>query len=83
MIMALVAWCGDIEDGQEVMDRFRGLAEPIADMVQEMPYPEIYGPEDEEIDRWLWLGRCGPTASIHPPQRQSSAISKTRTHRCG
>jgi FAD/FMN-containing dehydrogenase len=48
VIMALVAWCGDIDEGQKVMDLFRGLAQPIADMVQEMPYPEIYGPEDEE-----------------------------------
>jgi len=48
VIMALVAWCGEIEEGQKVMGRFRALASPIADMVQEMPYPEIYGPEDEE-----------------------------------
>ena len=59
VIMALVAWCGDIDEGQKVMDRFRGLAQPIADMVQEMPYPEIYGPEDEEyrplaVARTLW-----------------------------
>jgi FAD/FMN-containing dehydrogenase len=59
VIMALVAWCGDIDEGQKVMDRFRNLAQPIADMVQEMPYPEIYGPEDEEyrplaVARTLW-----------------------------
>ena len=59
VIMALVAWCGDIDEGQKVMDRFRRLAQPIADMVQEMPYPEIYGPEDEEyrplaVARTLW-----------------------------
>jgi FAD/FMN-containing dehydrogenase len=48
VIMALVAWCGEIDEGQKVMDRFRAIAQPIADMVQEMPYPEIYGPEDEE-----------------------------------
>ncbi len=59
VIMALVAWCGDLEEGQKVVDRFRGLARPIADMVQEMPYPEIYGPEDEEyrplaVARTLW-----------------------------
>jgi FAD/FMN-containing dehydrogenase len=59
VIMALVAWCGDIDEGQKVMDRFRSLAQPIADMVQEMPYPEIYGPEDEEyrplaVARTLW-----------------------------
>ncbi|HYJ23465.1 MAG TPA: FAD-dependent oxidoreductase, partial [Acidimicrobiia bacterium] len=59
VIMALVAWCGDIDEGQKVADRFRQLAQPIADMVQEMPYPEIYGPEDEEyrplaVARTLW-----------------------------
>jgi FAD/FMN-containing dehydrogenase len=59
VIMALVAWCGDIDEGQKMMDRFRNLAQPIADMVQEMPYPEIYGPEDEEyrplaVARTLW-----------------------------
>ena len=59
VIMALVAWCGDLGEGQKLMDRFRDLAQPIADMVQEMPYPEIYGPEDEEyrplaVARTLW-----------------------------
>jgi FAD/FMN-containing dehydrogenase len=59
VIMALVAWCGDIDEGQKVMDRFRAIAQPIADMVQEMPYPEIYGPEDEEyrplaVARTMW-----------------------------
>lgn len=59
VIMALVAWCGDIDEGHKVMDRFRSLAQPIADMVQEMPYPEIYGPEDEEyrplaVARTMW-----------------------------
>jgi FAD/FMN-containing dehydrogenase len=59
VIMALVAWCGDIDEGHKVMGRFRGLAQPIADMVQEMPYPEIYGPEDEEyrplaVARTMW-----------------------------
>ena len=59
VIMALVAWCGDVVEGQKVMDRFRALAQPIADMVQEMPYPEIYGPEDEEyrplaVARTMW-----------------------------
>ncbi|MGH8914725.1 MAG: FAD-binding oxidoreductase, partial [Acidimicrobiia bacterium] len=48
VIMALVTWCGDIEEGKNVMDRFRALAPPIADMVQEMPYAQIYPAEDEE-----------------------------------
>ena len=68
VIMALVAWCGDIDEGQKVMDRFRRLAQPIADMVQEMPYPEIYGPEDEEyrplaVARTLWADRFDQTTA--------------------
>jgi FAD/FMN-containing dehydrogenase len=68
VIMALVAWCGDIDEGQKVMDRFRRLAQPIADMVQEIPYPEIYGPEDEEyrplaVARTLWADRFDQTTA--------------------
>ncbi|MGH8914756.1 MAG: BBE domain-containing protein, partial [Acidimicrobiia bacterium] len=42
-----------------VMDRFRALAPPIADMVQEMPYAQIYPAEDEEyrpmaVARTMW-----------------------------
>jgi FAD/FMN-containing dehydrogenase len=65
VIMALVAWCGDIDEGEKVMDRLRGLAQPIADMVQVMPYPEIYGPEDEEY-RPLAVARTFWADSFHP-----------------
>jgi hypothetical protein len=62
VIMAIVAWCGDIEEGQKVMDRFRALAPPIADMVDEMPYSGIYPPDEEEyrpmaVARTMWADR--------------------------
>ena len=68
VIMALVAWCGDTDEGHKVVDRFRSLAQPIADMVQEMPYPEIYGPEDEEyrplaVARTLWADSFDPATA--------------------
>jgi FAD/FMN-containing dehydrogenase len=47
IIMALMAWAGDVKEGELIMDRFRALAAPIVDMVKAMPYPEIYPPEDE------------------------------------
>jgi hypothetical protein len=47
IIMALMAWAGDVKEGELIMDRFRALAAPIVDMVKTMPYPEIYPPEDE------------------------------------
>lgn len=59
VVMALMAWCGDIDEGQKVMDRFRALAPPVADMLQEMPYSQIYMEEEEEyrpmaIARTMW-----------------------------
>lgn len=47
-IMALMCYAGDAETGQAVMAPFRALAEPIADMVRPMPYPEIYPPDSDE-----------------------------------
>jgi MFS family permease len=40
-------YAGAVEAGQRVVAPFRALAEPIADLVRPMPYPEIYPPEQE------------------------------------
>ncbi|HEX5618735.1 MAG TPA: FAD-binding oxidoreductase [Solirubrobacteraceae bacterium] len=47
VVMALMAYAGDTDAGAKVIDRFRALAEPLADMIRPMPYPEIYPPEQE------------------------------------
>ncbi len=46
--MALMAYAGEAEAGELVMDQFRALAAPIVDMVNAIPYPEMYPPEEEE-----------------------------------
>jgi FAD/FMN-containing dehydrogenase len=46
-IMALMTYAGDPEAGQRALAPFRALAEPIADMLRPMPYPEVYPPEEE------------------------------------
>ena len=48
IVMAFMAFAGDVEEGQRVLDRFRRLATPIADMTRPMPYHEMYPPEDHE-----------------------------------
>jgi FAD/FMN-containing dehydrogenase len=48
VVFGIIAWCGEVEAGQKIMDRIRALGEPLIDMLSEMPYPEIYPPEDEE-----------------------------------
>jgi hypothetical protein len=47
VIMATVAYAGDVEDGQRVVAPLRALATPLADLVRPMPYPQIYPPEEE------------------------------------
>jgi FAD/FMN-containing dehydrogenase len=47
VIMGLMTYAGDTEAGQRALAPFRALAEPIADMLRPMPYPEIYPPEEE------------------------------------
>ena len=47
VIMATLAYAGDVEAGQRAVAPFRALATPMADLVRPMPYPEIYPPEEE------------------------------------
>jgi FAD/FMN-containing dehydrogenase len=47
VIMATLAYAGDLQDGQRALAPFRALAKPIADLVRPMPYPQIYPPEEE------------------------------------
>jgi FAD/FMN-containing dehydrogenase len=49
VVMAVLVHCGDdIEAGERAVAPFRKLATPLADMVQAMPLPGIYQPEDPD-----------------------------------
>jgi FAD/FMN-containing dehydrogenase len=47
-IFALMAYAGDTAAGERAVAPFRGLAEPLADMLRPMSYPEIYMPDEED-----------------------------------
>ena len=48
VMMGLIAYVGPVDQGEHVIAPFRALAEPLADMVRPMRYPELYeGPEQE------------------------------------
>jgi FAD/FMN-containing dehydrogenase len=50
VVMALMAWAGGAEAGERALAPFRALAEPLADMVQPMPYAGLFEPaEDMEV----------------------------------
>src|SRR5690606_36124634 len=40
--MVLIAYAGDLTEGQRVVDPLRALATPIADLTGPMPYPALY-----------------------------------------
>jgi len=48
VILAIMCWSGDVGEGEAAMAPFRALAEPLADMVQPMPYRQIYPPDDPD-----------------------------------
>jgi hypothetical protein len=48
VIMGLLCYAGDAEAGERALAPFRALAEPLADMVRPISYPEMYPPEMED-----------------------------------
>jgi len=49
-IWAMLVHSGGGEAGERAVAPFRALAEPIADEIKDMPYPEMYPPETDEED---------------------------------
>ena len=48
VIFALLAYAGDVDAGTRAVAPFRALAQPVADLVRPMRYPELFeGPGDE------------------------------------
>jgi hypothetical protein len=66
VIMGMLAYAGDQEEGLHAMEPFRALAEPLADQLRPMPYPEMFPPEPEEeyrplaVARTMFVKRIGP-----------------------
>jgi FAD/FMN-containing dehydrogenase len=65
VILALVCWAGDTAAGLEAMAPFLALAEPLANFVAPMPYPQIYPPEDPDyhptaVSKTMFVDSIGP-----------------------
>jgi FAD/FMN-containing dehydrogenase len=46
VILAMLAYAGGAEEGEQALAPFRALATPIADLVKPIPYPEMFPPDD-------------------------------------
>src|SRR4029453_4086513 len=47
VVMAIMCFAGDVQEGAAALAPFRALAEPIADMLRPLPYWETSPPEQE------------------------------------
>jgi FAD/FMN-containing dehydrogenase len=65
--MAMLVYAGGVDEGERVIAPFRALAEPIADMVKPMRYPEIYQPDEGNhpvaSTRTMFLDAIDPRAA--------------------
>ncbi|HSK93389.1 MAG TPA: FAD-binding oxidoreductase [Candidatus Angelobacter sp.] len=65
VLFSLVCWSGDLEEGERVLGTLREIAEPIADLVAPITYPELFPPEEmaEEypvvVGQTLFMDRIG------------------------
>jgi FAD binding domain/Berberine and berberine like len=64
VIMGLVCYAGPAEEGERVLEPFRSLAAPIADMVKPIPYPAMFEGEGPGVG--------GADEDFHP-----TAVSRT------
>ena len=48
VIFALMAYAGETHAGERAVAPFRALATPLADLLKEQPYPEMFPPDDPE-----------------------------------
>jgi hypothetical protein len=49
VVMAMLAYAGEVEAGERAIAPFRALGKPVADMVRPMRYPEMFPPEQGDF----------------------------------
>ena len=68
LVMILLCHAGDAEAGARAVAPFRSIAEPVADMVRPMRYPEIFPPDDPSfhptaVGRTMFIDRVDRNAA--------------------
>jgi len=67
-VLAMMAYAGEVAAGERALAPFRALAEPIADMLRPMRYPEMYLPEEGDyhptaVGRTMFVDRIDRDAA--------------------
>jgi FAD/FMN-containing dehydrogenase len=83
VVLAFIVHVGDLETGARAVAPFRALATPLVDMVHEMPYAEIYPPEDPDYrptpaQRTLFVDRIDLAAAKTIVERLEASDASLR-----
>ena len=73
VLLGMVAFAGDDAAAEAAIAPFRALAEPIADLVKPMPYPEIYGGEEAAVAEAADEADAAPAATGDGPAPDGEA----------
>jgi FAD/FMN-containing dehydrogenase len=78
VLIGMVAFAGDDAAAQAAIAPFRALAEPLADLVKPMPYPELYaGEEGEAAEAAEAAAEGGEAAGPAPEEYHPTAVART------
>jgi FAD/FMN-containing dehydrogenase len=91
IIMAMMVYAGNPEEGEKVVAPFRALAAPFADMLRPMRYPEMYPPEEGDYHpvaaaRTMFLDRVDRSVAeliLDRLQRSSGSVAVTQLRALG
>jgi FAD/FMN-containing dehydrogenase len=79
----MMCWAGDVGAGRHAMAPFVALAEPLADLVRPIAYPEMFPPEDDAyhpvaVPRTLFLEHLDVAAAARLVARLETAEAAFR-----
>ena len=83
VVMAMLAYAGDVDAGQRALVPFRALAEPVVDMVEPVPYPKMFHPVDPEyrpvaVQRTLFMDEFDRGAAERILERIDASTAASR-----
>jgi hypothetical protein len=83
VILGMLAHAGPADAAEAAFAPFRGLAEPYADMLRPMPYPEMFPPDDPDyhptaVARTMFVDRIGPAEAATIVERLEASDASMR-----
>lgn len=82
IVMATMAYAGDIKAGERVIAPFRRLAQPLADMIRPMRYPEMFPSEESDFHPMTvvhtmfleWIDHAAAESIVHYLTSSNAAL---------